>query len=119
MFGDDINGAGKTRIRASLVDDQDFSLTHQFTRIVELLRLLHNAIIRIIESWESFEEGEVQYFQVEQDTLRTLWNAHLADIEKDVRELRSLRRSLQQKIEIFDNKRNGVSAGNPTITTFS
>lgn len=66
--------------------------------------------MNVVESWESFASGEIQYFEVrEQETLRKVWESHLAGIEKDVTELRFLRRSLQQKMEMFDNMRNGVS----------
>ena len=74
-----------------------------------MLRLLHNALTKTIESWENFEEGEIQYFQVEdKDILRMDWSRYLEGIEKDMAELRLLRTSLHQKIEMFDNKRNGV-----------
>lgn len=67
--------------------------------------------MRILEAWEGFENGELRYFDVhEQETLRHLWNTYLANIEKDGTELRYLRRTLQQRIEMFDAMRNGASA---------
>ena len=95
---------------APLFDDTDFSRTRGYTATIDLLRLQHNAIIQVIESWERFEDGELQYFLGnEHDKLRQIWDEHLADIETSSNELRSLRTILRQKIETFDNMRNGVS----------
>ncbi|MCJ1403964.1 hypothetical protein MMC11_007187 [Xylographa trunciseda] len=97
--------------QAPLSDDPKFNRTREYTSTIELLRLLYNAIIKIIESWERFEDGELQYFEVEeQATLRKTWDGYIADIVKDSNELRSLRTTLRQKIETFDNMKNGVSA---------
>ncbi|MCJ1483151.1 hypothetical protein MMC06_003317 [Schaereria dolodes] len=109
IFYDKIHPFDGAKREASLVDDAKFSRTKEFTWIVELLRLLHNALTKTIESWENFEEGEIQYFQVEdKDILRMDWSRYLEGIEKDMAELRLLRTSLHQKIEMFDNKRNGL-----------
>ncbi|KAL9118593.1 MAG: hypothetical protein Q9187_004859 [Circinaria calcarea] len=95
--------------QASLVDDVGLSRTRELTWTTELLRLLRDALVRSIESWESFDDGELQYFHdEEQQTLRKSWDMYLAEIEKDMSELRSLRRILQQKIETFDNMKDGV-----------
>ena len=65
--------------------------------------------MNIIESWQSFEGGEIQYFEGDvHETLRKQWDVYLANIEKDISELRYFRRSLQQKIEMFDSMRNSV-----------
>ena len=94
----------------TLVDDASFTRTKGYTRTIDLLRLLHNALVRIIESWENFESGEIQYFEVQEyQALRKAWDSYIARINKDMSELRFLRRTLQQKIEMFDNKRSGVS----------
>ena len=96
--------------QATLIDDVKFTRTQAYIESIELLRLLHNALVKVIESWESFENGEIRYFDVrEQDTLRKVCESSLASIEKDMTELRFLRRSLQQRIDMFDNMRNGVS----------
>lgn len=101
---------------APLFDDIDYSRTRGYTATIDLLRLQFNAIIKVIESWERFEDGELQYFLGnEHDTLRHIWDGHLADVETSSNELRSLRTILQQKIETFDNMRNGVS-GESNIT---
>ena len=95
--------------KASLVDDIRLSRTRTYTTAIELLRLLHNSLVKVIESWESFENGEIQYFEVnEQETHRRGWGSYFAAIEKNMTELRFLRRLLQQRIEMFDNMRNGV-----------
>ena len=93
-----------------MFDDAGFTRTKDYTRTTDLLRLLHNALIITIESWEDFESGEIQYFDVqEHQALRVIWDAYLAAISKEISELRFLRRLLQQKIEMFDNKKSGVS----------
>lgn len=87
-----------------------FSRTREFTTSVDLLRLLHDDLVKIIDSWESFDRGEIQYFDIrDQELLRKRWESYLASIEKNISELRFLRRSLQQSIESLDSKRNGVS----------
>jgi len=83
----------------------------EYTGTIDLLRLLHNALVKTIEAWEHFKTGEVQYFEMpEYQTLRKTWEAYLAGVNKDMTELRFLRRSLQQRIEMYDNKRGGVSS---------
>ena len=97
---------------ASLIDHKTFRRTkeYQYTAVTDLLRLLHNTLVKIIESWEDFEKGEVQYFEVEEyQALRKAWDSYLAAISKAMSELRYLRRSLGQRIEMFDNKKSGVN----------
>lgn len=92
-------------------DDKSFSRTKDYTSRVQLLRLLYNALVKTVESWESFEAGEIRFFDLPNDgILQALWNSYLADMEKDMTELRFLCRSVQQRIEMFDNMRNGVRA---------
>ncbi|MCJ1354429.1 MAG: hypothetical protein MMC33_004417 [Icmadophila ericetorum] len=74
-----------------------------------MLRLLHNTLATTIESWESFEDSDLEYFRSEkQRTLRKTWDSYMMRIEEDLKELWSLRRILQQKMEMFDNMRNGL-----------
>lgn len=95
-----------------LTDDDDLSWTKNYTDTLELLRLLHNALVRTIETWERFERGQIQYFEVEnQEILRNTWDGFLADIENDFDELCSFRTTLQQKIATFNDMRNGVRLG--------
>ncbi|SLM40775.1 hypothetical protein LPUS_11624 [Lasallia pustulata] len=90
-------------------DDKSFSRTKDYTSRVQLLRLLYNALVKTVESWESFEAGEIRFFDLPNDgILQALWNSYLADMEKDMTELRFLCRSVQQRIEMFDNMRNGL-----------
>ena len=64
----------------------------------------------MIESWEGFEKGEIQYFDIRDNKpLSQKWESYFASIEKDAAELRYLRQSLGQQIDNLDNKRNGVS----------
>ena len=101
---------GENFPRASLTDDTKFSRTRDYTATIDLLRLLLNSLVRFIESWESFADGEVQYFEVkDQESLRKMWENYLAGIEKDMAELRFLRRALDQRIQALNNKRSGVN----------
>ena len=101
---------GDHHSRAPLTDDKKFSRTRDYTAIIDLLRLLHNSLVRIIESWERFGNGEVQYFEIkDEESLQAIWEGYLASIEKDMAELRFLRRVLSQNIEALNNKRSGVS----------
>lgn len=93
-----------------MTDDTKFSRTRDYTASIDLLRLLFNSLVRFIEAWESFADGEVQYFEIrDQDPLRQIWETYLASMEKDMAELRFLRSALDQRIQALNNKRNGVS----------
>ena len=93
----------------SLNDNAKFDRTRSHTSTIEILRLLFNSLVIAIEVWERFENGEVQYFNTDnQETLQKRWFIYITDIERDANELRSLRTMLRQKIEAYDNMRNGV-----------
>ena len=93
----------------SLTDNASFDRTREYTRTIDLLRLLHNALARFIESWQNFEGGELEYFEgAEHEALRRIWDAYLAQIKKNMAELRFMRTTLRQRTELFDNKRSGV-----------
>ena len=93
-----------------LIDDPQLSRTLNYTATVDLLRLQYNALVKVIETWERFEDAELQYFLgIEHETLRYVWDGYIAGIERSANELRSLRTILQQKIETFNNMRHGVS----------
>lgn len=55
----------------------------------------------------------------EYQALRKAWDSYLAAINKDMSELRYLRRSLLQRIEMFDNKRSGVSVSITILRTLA
>ncbi len=94
---------------ASLTDDVKFTRTKEYTTTIELLRLLYNTLVKLIESWEGFNDGGVQYFDIrENEPLDQRWESYFASIEGDMTELRYLRRSIQQQIDTLDSKRNGV-----------
>lgn len=97
--------------KASLTDNRKFSHTREYTATIDLLRLLHNSLVRIVESWDSFGSGEVQYFEIRnEESLQAKWEDYLASIEKDMTELRFLRRVLSQNIEALNDKRSDVSS---------
>lgn len=92
-------------------DDERFSRTKDNTQTVQLLRLLSNSLVKTLDSWERFEAGGIRCFHLgHHNSSRTAWNNYLAEIDKDVTELRFLSRSLQQKIDMFDHLRDGASA---------
>ena len=106
----------ETRRSASLIDDPQFSLTREYKWTVELIRLLHNSLVKIIESWENFDSTEARCFETtEHSTLRERWDSYLSSIDKDTAELRFFRTSLQQRIEMFDKMKSGVSSPMPCI----
>ena len=93
-----------------LIDDPQLSRTLDYTATVDLLRLQCNALVKVIESWERFEDAELQYFLgAEHEALRRIWDGYIAEIDTSANELRSLRTILQQKIKTFNNMRHGVS----------
>lgn len=66
------------------------TLTYKST--IELLRLLYKSLVKVLESWEYFESGEMRYFEVnEQETHRRVWGSYFASIEKDMMELRFMK----------------------------
>lgn len=92
-------------------DDIHFSRTKKNTEIVQLLRLLNNSLVKTIDSWNRFNIEEIRLFHLEAHySCHTLWDFYLAEIEKDVSELRFLSKSLQQRIDMFDHMRDGVSS---------
>ena len=98
----------------ALQDDRLFTRTRKYTDVTRLLRLLHDGLVRTIESWEEFEVGELGYFENDESAKsRELWRKYLSDVEVDLKELRSFRRILQQRIEFFDSMRNGVRLSSP------
>lgn len=92
-------------------DDESFTRTKDNTQTVQLLRLLNNSLVKTIDSWERFGAGEIRCFHLgHHESSRTRWNGYLAAIEKDVTELQFLSKSLQQRIDMFDHLRDGVSS---------
>jgi len=95
--------------KASLTDDVEFTRTREYTTTIELLRLLYNTLVRIIESWEGFDDGEVQYFDIrDNEDLGRRWESYFASIQRNMTELWYLRRTIQQRIDALDSKKNGV-----------
>jgi hypothetical protein len=90
-------------------EDDDFSSTKEFNWTTQVLWILHDSLTRTIESWESFQSVHRRYFNVREQVLQTTWETYLIGVDKDVVELKVLRRTLQQRIEMFDNIRRGVS----------
>ncbi|KAI9763551.1 MAG: hypothetical protein M1839_006377 [Geoglossum umbratile] len=101
---------GETLSSILYTEDDDFSSTKEFSWTTQVLWMLHNSLTQTIESWESFESIHRRYFDVREQSLQAPWETYLVSIDKDVTELKLLRRALQQKIEMFDNIRRSFQS---------
>jgi hypothetical protein len=73
-----------------------FSRSLAYTSTIEMLRLLYKSLVKVLESWECFDGGEMQYFEVnEQETHRRVWGSYVASIEKDMMELRFMKNGVR------------------------
>ncbi|KAH0547759.1 hypothetical protein FGG08_000016 [Glutinoglossum americanum] len=90
----------------TFVDDSNISQTKDYTWTLQVLRLLFNALTKTIEAWECFERDDTRYFNATEFNLQ--WASYFGDIRRNMKQLRDLRMSLQQKMESFENMRNNV-----------
>jgi len=89
--------------------DRDFPWTRQYTAITETLQLLDNALVRLLESWQLFEQTELHCFFMDAPVqFKDRWSRQVASIEKDVTRLSLQRTILHQHIETFKRRREGV-----------
>ena len=97
-------------VEKSFRDDPNLSRTKEYTWIVQVLRMLENGLTRTIDVWDRFEAGDASYYLLpREDTRRIAWEQQLAAIHQDINELRFLRTTFQQKIEMFDSLKHSVS----------
>ncbi|MCJ1403962.1 hypothetical protein MMC11_007185 [Xylographa trunciseda] len=101
--------------QAKLMDDAQFSVHRQYTTVIDLLRRLDNDLAKTIASWNSFESGEIQYFQSKHEVHQVRWAGYLGNIRQDVKDLRSFRPSLQHSIETFTNMRAGLISASAMV----
>ena len=96
--------------RLPLTDDPELNRTKEYSRIIELLHLLNNALTKVLQSWDAFVHGEICYLEPRSpDSLRERCEASTASIEKYMAELNFRNTILRQRIELFEGMRNGVS----------
>jgi hypothetical protein len=89
-------------------DDQSFTGTKAYTWAVSVLRSFHDLLIKTLDAWDIFASHELRYFETSSDMLQSIWAEYMADMDKNVSEMRYLQRSLVQRIETFDRMKDGV-----------
>jgi len=74
------------------------------------LREFTYVLSEIIDSWQTFKDGELRYFTLpdSEALAQASWGGYLAAIDNDVAELRTLRRSLIHQTELCENMTNSV-----------
>lgn len=81
-----------------------------FKLTIRVLRQFTHLLSKTIDSWESFKDGEILYFNLpdSEELAQKSWGRYLAAIDKDVTALRDLHSSLIHKTELFENMTNSV-----------
>lgn len=89
----------------------DITQRKGFRWTIRILRQFTHVLSKTIDSWETFKDGEIRYFNMPDSEILAdaSWGKLLAAIDKDVIELRDLRSSLLHKTELFENMTNSVS----------
>ena len=63
-------------------------------------------------AWDNFASSGMGYFYVHSGgELQELWTGYITEITSRVSNLKSLHLVLTQKLELFENMKNGVSRG--------
>jgi hypothetical protein len=92
-----------------MVDDITLSRPEIYDWIVLILRQFKQLIAKTVEAWESFEEGEVRFFDAPIPGLSEIRKASLLGvIRKQVSDLKGLHKTLSEKTEMFDNMQSRV-----------
>ncbi|KAH0563237.1 hypothetical protein GP486_002192 [Trichoglossum hirsutum] len=82
---------------------------HDYTWTVHVLRRLSNMLTKTIDAWECFEKSDIYYFDNrEANMFKVPWIKYFDGIKRNINELRFLRRTLYQKMELFDSEKNMV-----------
>lgn len=89
-----------------MVDDITLSRPEIYDWIVLILRQFKQLIAKTVGAWESFEEGEVRFFEPEESGNRKA--SLLGVIRKQVSDLKALYETLLEKTEMFDNMQSRV-----------
>ncbi|KAI9708419.1 MAG: hypothetical protein M1828_002991 [Chrysothrix sp. TS-e1954] len=96
-------------LNAGLKDDKNLNRTKEYTWSTHILRTFYNSLTNLIEAWESFRASELRLlFSNLSEPMRLRWQVRTIRIEQDLSELRYFRRSLLQKIEMFDSLKDGL-----------
>lgn len=82
---------------------------------VSTIRRFSDTLGNLIASWDDFEKGSIRHLETTGSaTFRGRWNERITEVRKDISQLRFLRRLLEQKLDLFQSKLDGVSLGTPT-----
>ncbi len=75
----------------------------EFNWLRRTSRQFTHLVSKTIDAWETFKDGEIHYFVLpdSEANTRASWWALVADIDKDVTELKKLRGSLLYRTEFF------------------
>jgi len=78
---------------------------------IRVLRRYTNHLAKTISSWETFKDGEIQYFFRPNSHVlaESTFGVHLAAVNRDVEELIVLKKSLEHQTEMFENMANSVN----------
>jgi uncharacterized protein with von Willebrand factor type A (vWA) domain len=87
---------------ARLFDESDMSHTKELTRTVSAIRRFRDSRWRTIQAWEKFE-------LIGLETLRDRWEGYLDTTRGHIAELRAFHVMLNQKLDLFNGMKDGVS----------
>jgi hypothetical protein len=77
---------------------------------VSTLRRFSNVLSRTINAWENFELTQIYLLSTTgSDALQQSWEGRISDIRNHMSELRSMLTLVTQKLDLFNEMRNGVS----------
>lgn len=78
---------------------------------IRVLRKYTSHLSKTISRWETFKDGEILYFFKPNSNIlaEPSFGIHLAAVNRDVEELKVLKKSLQHQTEMFENMTNSVS----------
>lgn len=88
--------------------DEDLSHTQELTLTVSTLRRFRNTISMTIEAWEILEQRDITTFEPIGFNLPT-WQERIGEVREYVDTLKSYQTLLTQRLDSFNNMRDGVS----------
>lgn len=101
--------------KSRFTDETGFPHTKRLTMTVSTIRRFADTLGNLIASWEDFEKGSIRHLETTGSAaFQEKWNERIAEIRNNIAQLRSLRRLLEQKLDLFQSKLDGVSLGTPT-----
>jgi hypothetical protein len=92
-------------------DKYDPTKDESYEWTIRNLRKYTHHLSNTIETWESFNRGQIRYFYKDfgKPTLLAPFRPYIAAINREVDELISLRTKLQHQTKMFENIPNSVS----------